>query len=303
MKDENQNIIRCSLRGKFKKELQIKKDKLLTLDFASIGDWVDYSVSTKGIGVIEGIRRRKNYLSRKAGRARGGLHRGGRLEQIIASNIDNLFIVTSIKSPKFNNRFLDRVIVAAESCKINVNIIINKIDLDDRNMSSEWEQLYSEIGYNVIVISASENIGLDKLKDQLIDKVNIFWGQSGVGKSTLLNKMYPHLEFKVGEVSESSDKGMHTTVTGEMCEVGSNTFIIDTPGIREIDPYGIKKEDVCHYFLEFSPYIHDCKFNTCIHIHEPGCAIVEAVEQNEISIERYESYMNLMETIENDMFY
>ncbi len=123
------------------------------------------------------------------------MYRGGRLEQIIASNIDNLFIVTSIKSPKFNNRFLDRVIVAAESCKINVNIIINKIDLDNRNLSSEWEQLYSEIGYNVFVISAAENIGLNKLKNQLIDNVNIFWGQSGVGKSTLLNKMYPQSRF------------------------------------------------------------------------------------------------------------
>ena len=260
-------------------------------------------MSTEGIGVIERIKKRKNFLSRKAGRARGGLHRGGRLEQVIASNIDNLFIVTSVKSPRFNNKFLDRVIVAAESASINIIIIINKIDLDDSNIAREWEQLYSDIGYKVFVISASENIGLDQLEENLIGKVNIFWGQSGVGKSTLLNKMFPQLDFKVGEVSESSDKGMHTTVTGEMCEVGPNTFIIDTPGIREIDPYGIKKEDVCHYFLEFLPYIHDCKFNTCIHIHEPGCAIVEALEQNEISIERYESYMNLIGTIENDMFY
>lgn len=231
------------------------------------------------------------------------MYRGGRLEQIIASNIDNIFIVTSIKSPKFNNRFLDRVIVSAESSSIRINIVINKIDLDNRNLSTEWEQLYSEIGYNVFVISATENIGLTNLKNELIDKVNIFWGQSGVGKSTLLNTMYPQLDFKVGEVSDASDKGMHTTVTGEMCEVDPNTFIIDTPGIREIDPYGIKKEDLCHYFKEFLPFIHDCRFNTCIHKHEPGCAVVDAVEVNKISIERYESYMNLLETIENDMFY
>lgn len=253
--------------------------------------------------MIESIEERKNYLSRKAGRARGGLYRGGRLEQIIASNIDNLFIVTSIKSPRFNNRFLDRVIVSAESSKLNVSIIINKVDLDDRNLSSEWEQLYSNIGYNVSLISAEENIGVKELKDQISNNVNIFWGQSGVGKSTLLNKMFPYLEFRVGDVSESSNKGMHTTVTGEMREVGNNSFIIDTPGIREIDPYGIKKEDLSHYFKEFLPFIHDCKFNTCIHKHEPGCAVVEAVETEQISIERYESYLNLLETIEEDMFY
>ena len=231
------------------------------------------------------------------------MYRGGRLEQVIASNIDNLFIVTSIQSPRFNNKFLDRVIVSAESSKLHVIIIINKIDLDNRNLANEWEQLYSEIGYNVLAISAAENIGLEQIKKLIQNNVNIFWGQSGVGKSTLLNKMYPYLDFRVGEVSESSNKGMHTTVTGEMREVGKNSFIIDTPGIREIDPYGIKKEDLSHYYKEFLPFIHDCKFNTCIHKHEPGCAIVEAVETDKISIERYESYLNLLETIEVDMFY
>lgn len=303
VKEQNGKMIRCSLRGKFKKTLQIKKDKLLTLDVAVIGDWVEYNYSTEGIGVIESIHERRNYLSRKAGRARGGLYRGGRLEQIIASNIDNLFIVTSIKSPKFNNRFLDRVIVSAESSGLKVNIIINKIDLDERNLTGEWEQLYSQIGYNVFEISAAENIGLEEIKNLIKNNANIFWGQSGVGKSTLLNKMYPYLDFKVGDVSEFSDKGMHTTVTGEMREVGKESFIIDTPGIREIDPYGIKKEDLCHYYKEFLSYIQNCKFNTCIHQHEPGCAVVEAVEENKISFERYESYLNLLETIEEDMFY
>lgn len=260
-------------------------------------------MSTEGIGVINAIEERKNYLSRKAGKGRGALKRGGRLEQVIASNIDNLFIVTSINSPKFNHRFIDRVIVSAESSNINVKIVINKVDLDDRNISKEWEQFYTDIGYKVFTISAIENIGVDEIKNLLDGKVNIFWGQSGVGKSTLLNTMFPHLDFEVGEVSESSQKGMHTTVTGIMKEVSDNTFIIDTPGIREIDPYGLKEEDVCHYFKEFLPYIHECKFNTCIHKHEPGCAVVEAVENEQISYERYESYLNLLNTIEEDMIY
>ncbi len=300
---EKNHVYRCSLRGKFKNVLRHKKDKLLTLDIASIGDWVDFNKISTEVGVIEEIEERKNYLSRKALKARGSLKRGERLEQIIASNIDNLFIVTSVKLPNFNNRFLDRVIVSAESSKINVNIVINKIDLDERNIYKEWEQLYTDIGYNVFIISAVNGKGLDKVKDSLKNKVNIFWGQSGVGKSTILNSMFPNLEFDVGEISEFSQKGMHTTVTGEMREVEKNTFIIDTPGIRGIDPYGIKEEDLGHYFIEFIPYLYDCKFNTCTHTHEPGCAVVNAVEDCKISIERYESYLSLLETIEDDMIY
>lgn len=299
----SKEVIRCSLRGKFRKDLQHKKDKLLTLDVAVLGDWVNYSNLSDDIGVIESIDQRKNYLSRKAGKARGSLKRGERREQIIASNIDTLFVVTSIKSPVFNNRFLDRVLVSAESSKIEVKIVINKIDLDDRKMVPMWEQFYSNIGYKVFKISATNKVGLREVKENLDGKVNLFWGKSGVGKSTLLNALYPSLDFNVNEVSEYSDKGKHTTVTGEMREVEENTFIVDTPGIREIDPYGIKKEDLCHYFNEFVPFIHACKFNTCIHEHEPGCAVVEAVERGEISFERYESYLNLLNTIEDDMIY
>lgn len=302
VKGEN-GIIRCSLRGKFKKELQLKRDKLTTLDFAVIGDFVNYTFLDNNSGVIENIEKRENYLSRKAIKAKGSLKRGERFEQIIASNLDNIFIVTSVEQPSFNNRFLDRVIVASESSGINAIIVINKIDLDERNLSVKWEQLYTEIGYKVFVISAAESFGINSVKDALDGKTNLFWGQSGVGKSTLLNKMFPTLEFKVGKISDYSQKGKHTTVTGELREIGKHTFIIDTPGIREIDPYGIKKEDLSHYFTEFKPYMEECKFNTCIHQHEPGCAVFDAVENLKISVERYESYLNLLHTIEDDMFY
>lgn len=300
--NENQ-ILRCSLRGKFKKELAHKKDKLLTLDVAVIGDWVQVKKISDEVGVIESVHSRGNYLSRKAGKLRGSLKRGGRLEQIIASNIDMLYIVTSIKSPEFNNRFLDRVIVAAESCHIDITIIINKLDLDVENRSEEWEQFYKSLGYNVFRISATKGIFIDQLRESLKGKINLFWGMSGVGKSSILNAMFPSLEFKVGEISDSSNKGMHTTVTGNMQKVEDETYIIDTPGIREIDPFGIKKEDLAHYYLEFIPHLQECKFNTCIHDHEPGCAVIKAVEEDLISIERYQSYLNLLNTIEDDMFY
>lgn len=260
-------------------------------------------ISTE-IGVIEFIYDRNNYLSRKAGKLRGGLKRGKRLEQIIASNIDKLYIVSSIKLPAFNNRFIDRVIVAAESSNLDIAIVINKIDLDDDyNNSILWEQFYKTLGYNVFRVSAKSGESIPELKNDLEGNVNLFWGQSGVGKSSLLNSMFSALNFKVGEISNYSKKGQHTTVTGEIQKVSENTYIVDTPGIREIDPYGITKADLAHYFSEFKAELNKCKFSTCIHDHEPGCAVIEAVEKGSISIERYQSYLNILNTIEDDMFY
>ncbi|PID57647.1 MAG: ribosome small subunit-dependent GTPase A [Ignavibacteriae bacterium] len=300
---DNMQIVRCSLRGKFKKKLRVKKNKLFTLDYAVIGDYVEFEYISENVGVINEIYKRKNYLSRKAIKARGSLKRGERLEQIIAANLDNIFIVSSIENPLFNNRFLDRAVVAAESNNISVNIIINKKDLDTQNNIARWEQLYRKIGYNVFVISAKDKDGTEYLKQNLYSKTNIFWGRSGVGKSTLLNSMFSSLQFDVGEISEYSQKGTHTTVTAVMKEVAKDTFIIDTPGVREIDPFGIEKKDLSHYFLEFLPFIPNCKFNTCLHNDEPECAVIKAVNDKKISNERYKSYLNILETIEDDMFY
>lgn len=269
-----------------------------------MGDWVEITKISKESGVIEYIYERKNYLSRKAGKLRGGLKRGKRLEQIIASNIDKLYIVSSIKLPEFNNRFIDRVIVAAESSNIDFAIIINKIDLDSEDYDSiKWEQFYKTLGYNILRVSAKSGESISELKNELDGKVNLFWGQSGVGKSSLLNAMFSNLNFRVGEISSYSKKGQHTTVTGEFQKVSENTYIVDTPGIREIDPYGITKADLAHYFKEFKAELNKCKFSTCIHDHEPGCAVLEAVEKGSISIERYQSYLNILNTIEDDMFY
>ncbi len=303
MQSENNKLYRCSLRGKFKKDFSLKKNKLTTYDVAVLGDWVLFDEGTKGLGVITKIINRKNYISRKAKRLLGRLKRGERMEQIIASNLDAIYIVASVRLPEFNNRFLDRVLVAAESCGVDAKIIINKIDLDERKFGAEWEQFYTNLGYKIFITSVTENIGIEEVKKTLKGNVSLFWGQSGVGKSSLLNTLFPQLNFSVGEISEASLKGKHTTVTGIMEEVDVDTFIVDTPGIRAIEPYGIKKEDLSHYFIEFESFIRECKFNTCIHEHEPGCAIVKAVEEEKISIERYESYLNILSTIEEDMFY
>ncbi|MCX8106834.1 MAG: ribosome small subunit-dependent GTPase A [Ignavibacterium album] len=293
--------IRCVLRGKFKKDFSLKKDKLFQTDIAVVGDRVKFDFNDDGTGFIYEILPRENYLSRKAPRIRGASYRGERLEQIIAANLDQVFIVTSISEPEFNSRTVDRFLVACESSKLNVNIIINKIDLDENDSHKEWYELYSSIGYNVLLTSTKTELGINNLKSILPNKKNLFWGQSGVGKSSILNKIYPHLNLKVGEISNYTSKGTHTTVTSSMFFVGDNTYLIDTPGVREIDPYGIKKEDLGHYFVEFSEFINECKFNTCTHKHEPGCAVVKAVKQGKISEERYDSYLRMLETVEEDI--
>ncbi len=271
------------------------------LDPVAVGDEVEFDLNFDSTGSIVKIIERENYLSRKAPRLKGASFRGERLEQIIASNLDQLFIVSSIEHPAFNNRLIDRIIVAAESGGIETKIIINKSDLDKNDKIKKWDKLYSDIGYQVFVTSATEEKGLEELSEQFTGKTTCFWGQSGVGKSSLLNRLFPQLKLKVGEVSDYSSKGRHTTVTVQMYKINENTHVVDTPGIREIEPYGIRKEDLGHYFVEFSEYILNCKFNSCTHNHEPGCAVVRAVEEGIISQERYISYLNLLATIEADI--
>jgi ribosome biogenesis GTPase len=254
-----------------------------------------------GTGVIYQVLPRKNYLSRKAIKTRGASYRGERLEQIIAANIDNIFIVTSILEPDFNNKTLDRFLVSCESARITPIIIINKSDLADKAISEYWKKLYEDIGYKVFLTSVLLESGINEIKEYLKRKKNLFWGQSGVGKSSILNVLYPELELKTGEISSYTSKGIHTTVTSTMVNIGDSTYIIDTPGIREIDPYGIKKEDVGHFFPEFQKYLRNCRFNTCTHHHEPDCAVINALENDEISAERYDSYLRILDTIEKDI--
>jgi len=271
------------------------------MDIVAVGDLVDFELNDDGTGVIQEIHSRKNYLSRKAPKIKGAGARGERLEQIVASNLDNLVIVSSCLTPKFNNRLVDRLIVAGESSSINLLLVFNKIDLDSSAQMGDWIRLYESIGYKVFRTSVVEKRGTDDLKEIMKGKINLIWGQSGVGKSSLLNLIYPSLSLKVGEISLSTSKGKHTTDTSIMNRVDLSTSVIDTPGMREIDPYGIQKKDLGHYFKDFFPFSDSCKFNTCTHFHEPDCAVVNAVEAGEINRERYQSYLNMLDTIEDDM--
>lgn len=293
--------IRSSLKGKFKKNFNLKKDKLYQTDIAVVGDFVEFEFNSDGTGVITEVMQRKNYLSRKAPKIRGASYRGERLEQIVAANIDEVFVVASFAEPTFNNKTVDRFLVACESSNLKANLIINKIDLDTENQSNKLASFYRSIGYYTTLTSTVTNKNIEIIKNLIHGKKCLFWGPSGVGKSSLLNKIYPELNLKVAAISAYTMKGKHTTVTSRLFYMGEDTYIIDTPGIREIDPYGIKKEDLGHFFPEFKNFITACRFNTCTHYHEPGCAVVKAVENSLISEIRYDSYLRILNTIEDDM--
>ena len=300
----NQNeTYRCILRGKFKNEFALKKDKLYLTNIAAVGDMVEFDETNGNTGVIHSIEERKNYISRKAPKIKGASYRGERLEQIIAANIDQIIVISSVHQPEFNNKTLDRFLITAESAHIKSVITINKSDLINNDEIKNWVDLYKNLGYPVIVTSAVTKNGIEELKKTLPDKITLFWGQSGVGKSTLLNILFPQLDLKVGDISESTKKGVHTTVTSIMIPLDENTFVIDTPGVREIDPYGIRKEDLSHYFPDFEEYLSYCKFNTCTHLHEPDCGVIDAVEKGEIVFERYDSYLRILNTIEEDLLF
>lgn len=294
--------IRCFLRGKLKLEAEWKKEKLLYTDLIVVGDYVDFELNEDGTGVIEKIPERRNYLSRKAPYIKGVSEKGKRFEQIIAANIDYTFCVVSVDKPKFNNRVLDRMLVTAESCETTPVIVINKYDLLKKKKRDYWYELYTTLGYKVIRTSVVTGQGIDEIKNTVQGKTSVFIGHSGVGKSSILNQLDPGINQKVGEVSEAWNKGRHTTVTAQLFKLNENTFVIDTPGVREIEPYGLTREDLTHYFREIAIVARNCKFNTCTHTHEPDCAVKKAVEEEIIPYERYESYLRLVETLDEEKF-
>lgn len=207
----------------------------------------------------------------------------------------------SVSEPSFNNKTVDRFLITCESSNLDCNLIINKADLDLNDEIQKWITLYRSIGYYTFPTSTISGLNIDILDNLVKRKKSLFWGPSGVGKSSLLNKIFPELNLKVASISYSTMKGKHTTVTSRLFFMGDETYIIDTPGVREIEPYGIKKEDLGHFFPDFRNFINACRFNTCTHHHEPGCAVVEAVKNSLISEFRYESYLRILHTIEDDM--
>ncbi len=245
-------------------------------------------------GIITLVEKRRTLLSRNRERRR---NRSGEVKHVIASNIDQLVIVTSVLEPPFRPKLVDRYLAFAEFERLSALLVLNKIDLDTEHLAQTLLQPYSELGYDTLALSAQTGEGIEHLRSKLIGKTSVFSGHSGVGKSTLINALTGS-DLPTGEISEKTHKGAHTTSNAVMLIVScpdSNEYgyVIDTPGIREFSLEGIAKEELRHLFVEFKKYASDCAFASCTHTTEPQCAVRAAVERGEISASRYESYLTL----------
>lgn len=266
----------------------------------AVGDEVEIEIEDEAdsIATINDIYDRKNYI------ARSSPHHG-RDRHIIASNLDQVLLFATLKDPKTSQGFIDRFLVAAEAYHVDAVIVFNKADIyrkKEMQIFEEREKIYSTIGYKVILLSLETGDGLELVKAVLKDKVTLISGHSGVGKSTFINAVFPDLLLRTNDVSDWSGKGMHTTTFAEMFDLPFSGKVIDTPGIREFGITDIPKEELSHYFPEMRKLLNKCQFNNCIHISEPGCAIKEALETGEISVERYISYCNILDTIQNKTY-
>lgn len=280
-------MITARLKGKFKLE------ELDTTNPIAVGDYVSLEKTEGNEFIINKIHERNNYIIRQSPRNKHQRH-------IIASNIDQALLVVTIAQPRTSLGFVDRFIAAAESFHIPVKIVINKIDLirdKDKEMLEYMQIVYNNLGYEVICSSTITSEGIDKVTSTLKDKTTLVAGHSGVGKSTLLNAINKDLNLKTGKISEKWGKGMHTTTFATMFQILENSFIIDTPGIKEFMLLQVEPEEVSGYFKDIKKFAEGCQFNNCLHQNEPNCAVKAAVENTQIAATRYENYLNIIENI------
>lgn len=286
-------IVNCKIKGNFRLK------GIRTTNPVSVGDKVTILENQDGTAFITSIFPRTNYIIRRASNLSKESH-------IIASNLDQTFLVVSLINPVTSTIFIDRFLATAEAYRVPVILVINKIDLLDEEgleYSAALKYLYTSIGYKVMEVSAEKGIGIEELKAELDGKTTLFSGNSGVGKSTLINLLIPGIEAKTASVSNVHHTGMHTTTFSEMYSLPEgNGYIIDTPGVKGFGTIDFNVEEVAHYFPEIFKISENCKYNNCTHIHEPGCAVKEALENHLISESRYTSYLSILEDSTNGKY-
>ncbi len=279
-------IIQCRLKGKFKIQ------GLKVTNPIAVGDKVIFEPEdeVRNTGIITEILPRENYIIRKSVHKTGHGH-------LLASNIDQAILIATLTFPRTSLGFIDRFLVAAESFRIPTIIVFNKIDLLEPKQKEYQEylkDLYESLGYQCIFTSATEQVGLDELEGILKDKISLVSGHSGVGKSTLINKISPSLNLPTSNVSTFANKGVHTTTFAEMFELYTNTYIIDSPGIKELGLADMEPAEINHYFPEIFELKSECRFHNCMHLDEPACAVKDAVNSGEIAESRYLSYLSMV---------
>jgi ribosome biogenesis GTPase len=249
------------------------------------------SLTLENPAAITAVRPRKNYIIRKSTNL-------SRQSHIIAANLDRAFLVVTLDFPQVKLPFLDRLLVTCEVYNVPAAIVLNKCDLygpEYDDMRAAFHEIYEGAGYPVVEVSAHTGQGVDELREMIAGSVSLFSGVSGVGKSSLIKAVDPSLEPRVGDISDAHEQGRHTTTFYEMYHVQSGGFIVDTPGLRGFGLVDLKKEEIAQYFPEMLKVAENCRFAPCTHTHEPGCAVKEAVENGEISYERYSSYLGMLD--------
>lgn len=285
VRTENGQDIECKVKGSFRLK------GIRSTNPIAVGDRVTIVENNEGTALITEIEDRKNYIVRKSSNLSKQSH-------ILAANIDLCFLIVTISNPITSTVFIDRFLASAEAYRVPVNLIFNKIDMytiEETEYMDALIAMYDHIGYPSIKISALHNEGIEILQDKIREKITLFSGHSGVGKSTLINTLVPFAGVKTGAISGYHGKGMHTTTFSEMIELPQGGFLIDTPGIKGFGTVDMEKEEIFHYFTDIFKFSQDCRFYNCIHINEPNCAVREAVENHYISESRYKSYLNMME--------
>ncbi len=263
---------------------------LVSTNPVAVGDFVDFDLEADlQTGVISRVHDRKNYIIRKSINL-------SKQVQIIAANLDLACLVVTLASPRTSLGFIDRFLVTAEAYDVPALLIFNKLDLfseEGLGVLQIYTDLYESLGYPCYSVSATEGTNVDALKAVLKDKTSLFSGHSGVGKSSLINQLIPGVELRTGEISDWSNTGKHTTTFAELFDLPFGGKLIDTPGIRELGITDIEKQELGHFFPEMRALMHNCKFNNCVHINEPGCAVLKALEAGEIEPSRYDSYQSI----------
>ena len=264
----------------------------------SVGDRVDIDINNEGTVFITKIEDRKNYIIRRASNLSKQSH-------IIAANLDQAMLIVTVNYPITTTVFIDRFLATAEAYGVPVKLVFNKIDRykgEDKEYLDALINLYTTIGYPCSTLCAKTEEGLDALKAELKDKITLLSGHSGVGKSTIINKLVPGVNLRTGDISEYHNKGMHTTTFSEMIPLPEGGYLIDTPGIKGFGTIEMETAEISHYFPEIFKFSEDCRFNNCSHRHEPGCAVLQALEDHYISESRYKSYLSILEDKEESKY-
>jgi len=278
-------VIDCKVKGNFR----IRGIK--STNPVAVGDRVDICPNAEGTAFITAIHDRRNYIVRRSQNLSKQSH-------IIAANIDRAFLVATVSHPATSLTFIDRFLASAEAYRVPVTIVFNKIDLlesdDERRILSLLVALYENIGYQCIEASATDGTGIEALSAAIGGQVSLLSGNSGVGKSTIINAILPEAKLRTAEISDAHDSGTHTTTFSEMLTLPGGGFVIDTPGIKGFGSFDMKPEEISSYFPEIFRFSSECRFSNCTHTHEPGCAVLKALEQHYIAESRYRSYLSMM---------